>query len=37
MREEISVALRWLAIARELLDAEPFTEEFRRLFQISIL
>jgi len=28
---EISTALLWLAVARELLDVEPFTEDFRRL------
>jgi hypothetical protein len=35
MNEAISEALRWLAAARELLEAEPFTEEFRRLLTMQ--
>jgi hypothetical protein len=31
MNEAVAEAERWLAVARELLDAEPFTEDFRRL------
>jgi hypothetical protein len=31
MNEAISEALRWLAAARELLEVEPFTDDFRRL------